>query len=75
MHHPTHKLLRAAYSFYNVSGATPWVDLMQDALVVAKNVSAFGVCVCLFWGGGGANFFDASSHWALHMLTIYNELT
>ena len=38
MHHPTHKLLRAAYSFYNVSGATPWVDLMQDALIVAKNV-------------------------------------
>ncbi|XP_025093637.1 glycylpeptide N-tetradecanoyltransferase 1-like isoform X3 [Pomacea canaliculata] len=38
MHHPTHKLLKAAYSFYNVSGATPWVDLMQDALIVAKNM-------------------------------------
>ncbi|KAL8560348.1 Glycylpeptide N-tetradecanoyltransferase 2 [Nucella lapillus] len=38
MHHPNHKLLRAAYSFYNVSGATPWVDLMQDALIIAKNM-------------------------------------
>ncbi|XP_076460540.1 glycylpeptide N-tetradecanoyltransferase 2-like [Babylonia areolata] len=38
MHHPSHKLLRAAYSFYNVSGATPWVDLMQDALIIAKNM-------------------------------------
>ena len=38
MHHPQHKLLKAAYSFYNVSTATPWVDLMQDALIVAKNV-------------------------------------
>ncbi|KAL8609407.1 Glycylpeptide N-tetradecanoyltransferase 2 [Nucella lapillus] len=38
MHHPSHKLLRAAYSFYNVSGATPWVDLMQDALTVARSM-------------------------------------
>lgn len=39
MHHPQHKLLKAAYSFYNVSTVTPWVDLMQDALIVARNVS------------------------------------
>lgn len=38
MHHPQHKLLKAAYSFYNVSTVTPWVDLMQDALIVAKNM-------------------------------------
>ena len=25
--------MQAAYSFYNVSTATPWVDLMGDALV------------------------------------------
>ncbi|KAL4222954.1 glycylpeptide N-tetradecanoyltransferase [Mactra antiquata] len=37
MHHPVHKTLKAAYSFYNVSTVTPWVDLMQDALIVAKN--------------------------------------
>lgn len=37
MHHPTHKSLKAAYSFYNVQTATPIVNLMQDALVVAKN--------------------------------------
>ncbi|XP_014673869.1 PREDICTED: glycylpeptide N-tetradecanoyltransferase 1-like [Priapulus caudatus] len=36
MHHPAHKLLRAAYSFYNVSTRTSWVDLMNDILVVAK---------------------------------------
>ncbi|GFO46427.1 glycylpeptide n-tetradecanoyltransferase [Plakobranchus ocellatus] len=38
MHHPTHKSLRAAYSFYNASTKTPWVDLMQDALIIAKNM-------------------------------------
>ena len=26
-------MLQAAYSFYNVSTATPWVELMGDALV------------------------------------------
>lgn len=36
MHHPVHKILKAAYSFYNVSTKTPWVDLMNDALVSAK---------------------------------------
>jgi len=37
MHHPVHKTLKAAYSFYNVSSKTPWVDLMQDTLTAAKN--------------------------------------
>ncbi|KAK8729301.1 hypothetical protein OTU49_008752, partial [Cherax quadricarinatus] len=37
MHHPTYKSLKAAYSFYNVSSATPWKVLMKDALVTAKN--------------------------------------
>ncbi|KAG8313078.1 glycylpeptide N-tetradecanoyltransferase [Homalodisca vitripennis] len=37
MHHPVHRTLKAAYSFYNVSMKTPWVDLMQDALISAKN--------------------------------------
>jgi glycylpeptide N-tetradecanoyltransferase len=38
MNHPTHKILKAAYSFYNVSNVTPWVDLIGDALVLAKKV-------------------------------------
>lgn len=38
MHHEIHKTLRAAYSFYNVSTATPWLDLIQDALISARNV-------------------------------------
>ena len=38
MHHPVHKSLKAAYSFYNaVSGGTSWTQLMGDALVTAKN--------------------------------------
>ncbi|WAQ94662.1 NMT1-like protein, partial [Mya arenaria] len=41
MHHPVHKVLKAAYSFYNVSTVTPWFDLMQDALVVARNNKLF----------------------------------
>lgn len=36
MHHPTHKLLRAAYSFYNVTTETPYETLMNDALILAK---------------------------------------
>ncbi|XP_051165510.1 glycylpeptide N-tetradecanoyltransferase 2 [Leptopilina boulardi] len=38
MHHQTHKTLVAAYSFYNVSTVTPWVDLMTDALISARNL-------------------------------------
>lgn len=37
MHHPVHRTLKAAYSFYNVSVGTQWVDLMGDALISAKN--------------------------------------
>nr|CAG4645497.1 EOG090X055U [Lynceus sp. MCZ IZ 141354] len=37
MHHPVHKSLKAAYSFYNASTATPWIDLMNDALITARN--------------------------------------
>lgn len=36
MHHPAHKQLKAAYSFYNVPQTVPLVDLMQDALILAK---------------------------------------
>ena len=36
--HPTDKKLKAAYSFYNVSTATPLADLIGDALVLAKKV-------------------------------------
>ena len=37
--HPVHKLLKAAYSFYNVPGNHKLADLMSDALVLAKEVS------------------------------------
>ncbi|XP_018561998.1 glycylpeptide N-tetradecanoyltransferase 1-like [Anoplophora glabripennis] len=39
MHHPVHKNLKAAYSFYNVSQATPWCTLMTDALISAKQLN------------------------------------
>ncbi|ESO02891.1 hypothetical protein HELRODRAFT_100366 [Helobdella robusta] len=38
MHHPVHKSLKAAYSFYNVSTHTPLTNLMNDALIAAKNL-------------------------------------
>ncbi|XP_010925478.1 glycylpeptide N-tetradecanoyltransferase 1 [Elaeis guineensis] len=31
-----HSVLKAAYSFYNLATRTPWVQLMNDALIVAK---------------------------------------
>ncbi|KAJ8917261.1 hypothetical protein NQ315_002278 [Exocentrus adspersus] len=39
MHHPVHKNLKAAYSFYNVSLGTPWCTLMTDALISAKQLN------------------------------------
>uniref|UniRef100_A0AAY4AIM6 Glycylpeptide N-tetradecanoyltransferase n=1 Tax=Denticeps clupeoides TaxID=299321 RepID=A0AAY4AIM6_9TELE len=36
MHHPQHKSLKAAYSFYNVHTQTALIDLMSDALILAK---------------------------------------
>ncbi|KAK2151268.1 hypothetical protein LSH36_369g03008 [Paralvinella palmiformis] len=38
MHHPVHKSLKAAYSFYNIATITSPADLMQDALIMAKNM-------------------------------------
>jgi glycylpeptide N-tetradecanoyltransferase len=43
MQHPTHKLLKAAYSFYNVATKTPLIDLVNDCLIMAKNVSFWTV--------------------------------
>lgn len=40
MNHPVHRSLKAAYSFYNVHTVTPLLDLMGDALVMAKSVRA-----------------------------------
>lgn len=40
VNHPTHKTLYAVYSFYNVSTYTPMKDLMQDALILAKEQGA-----------------------------------
>uniref|UniRef100_A0A2K5RD93 Glycylpeptide N-tetradecanoyltransferase n=1 Tax=Cebus imitator TaxID=2715852 RepID=A0A2K5RD93_CEBIM len=36
MNHPTHKSLKAAYSFYKVHTQTPLLDLRKDALVLPK---------------------------------------
>lgn len=52
MNHPTHKSLKAAYSFYNVHTKTPLIDLMSDALILAKSVSD-GSSGCS-WAGHGA---------------------
>ncbi|MBN3309920.1 NMT1 tetradecanoyltransferase, partial [Amia calva] len=37
MNHPVHRSLKAAYSFYNVHTTTPLLDLMSDALILAKS--------------------------------------
>ena len=38
MHHPTHKSVKAAYSYYNVpSDSVALVDLVHDALVTARD--------------------------------------
>ena len=38
MQNPKHKTLKAAYSFYNVSTKTPLINLINDSLIMAKNV-------------------------------------
>lgn len=51
MNHPVHRSLKAAYSFYNVHTTTPLLDLMSDALILAKSVCVLlqhaCVCVCV----------------------------
>lgn len=52
MNHPVHRSLKAAYSFYNVHTTTPLIDLMGDALILAKSVSTYtsvhlALCVLL----------------------------
>uniref|UniRef100_A0A8C5P2X4 Glycylpeptide N-tetradecanoyltransferase n=1 Tax=Jaculus jaculus TaxID=51337 RepID=A0A8C5P2X4_JACJA len=42
MHHPAHKSLKAAYSFYNIHTETALLDLINDALIIAK-LEGFGV--------------------------------
>ncbi|BAM79010.1 N-myristoyltransferase [Cyanidioschyzon merolae strain 10D] len=37
IHSSKHRTLRAAYSFYNVATSCSFQDLMQDALILAKN--------------------------------------
>jgi glycylpeptide N-tetradecanoyltransferase len=44
--HAVHKEVRAAYSYYNVATATPLVQLMSDALILAKK-SGVDVMNCL----------------------------
>ena len=39
MNNPQYNILKAAYSYYNVSTKTPLNDLMNDLLISAKNVS------------------------------------
>jgi glycylpeptide N-tetradecanoyltransferase len=39
MQHSQYKQVKAAYSFYNVSTQTDWIDLMNDALISAKNLN------------------------------------
>lgn len=39
LNHPTHQSLKAAYSLYTVTTATPLQQLMEDVLIVAKAVS------------------------------------
>ncbi|KAH7731250.1 N-myristoyltransferase 2 [Aphelenchoides avenae] len=36
MNHPTHKVIRAAYAFYNVANTVPLLQLMNDALILAR---------------------------------------
>jgi len=38
MHNPQYKTLKAAYSFHNVATKTPFIDLMNDLLISAKNL-------------------------------------
>uniref|UniRef100_A0A1I7WPA7 Glycylpeptide N-tetradecanoyltransferase n=1 Tax=Heterorhabditis bacteriophora TaxID=37862 RepID=A0A1I7WPA7_HETBA len=38
MHHPVHRSIRAAYSFYNVATSVPFKQLINDALILANKV-------------------------------------
>lgn len=38
--HPRYSTLKAAYSFYNVAKSAKLIDLMNDALVIARDVGS-----------------------------------
>lgn len=38
--HPRHSILRSAYSYYSVATSVPFRELMQNALILAKNEGA-----------------------------------
>jgi hypothetical protein len=42
VNNPIHRQIKAAYGFYNVATSVPLEKLMDDALILARNVS------CLF---------------------------
>ena len=46
MNNPKHKAIKAAYSFYNVHTETPLTQIMNDALILAKQ-DGFDVFNCL----------------------------
>lgn len=48
MNHPVHRSLKAAYSFYNVHTTTPLLDLMYDALILAKSVGSSPASAAMF---------------------------
>lgn len=48
MNHPVHRSLKAAYSFYNVHTTTPLLDLMSDALILAKSVRSLLIHASVF---------------------------
>jgi len=50
LNNPQYKTLKAAYSFYNASSKTPLIQLMNDALILAKS-NGYDVFNCL-------NIFD-----------------
>ena len=56
-------LLQAAYSFYNVSTATPWVDLMGDALVSKQTINHLNKLVWNWVGRLGVVIY---LHWLLN---------
>ena len=38
MHYPVHKTFRNAFSFCNVSTKTTWLEVINDAIISAKNM-------------------------------------
>lgn len=74
MNHPVHRSLKAAYSFYNVHTTTTLLDLMSDALILAKSVHVQSYKTCSLKCLLAKNYWNFSCFFIQKGFDVFNAL-